>query len=61
MEIAQFDEKEWSSVVSSVLFCNGLIYHRVSGSMFCCVDIVVAVCAYFCLGLNWFGVELGLN
>ena len=52
-------EKEWLSVVSSVLLCNGLLYHRVSGSLFCCVDIVVCCVCIFFLVLNWFGVEIG--
>ena len=46
---------------SSVLLCNGLLCHRVSGSLFCCVDIVVFYVCIFFLGLNWFEVELDLN
>ena len=50
VEIIRFYEKEWSSVVSSVLLCNGLLCHRVSGSLFCCVDIVIwCVSISFCL------------
>ena len=58
MEITRFYEKAWSFVVSSVLLCNGLLYHRVSGSLFCCVDIVVCCVCIFFIGLNWFGVEI---
>ena len=57
VEITWFYEKEWSSVVSSVFLCNGLLCHRVSESMFCCVDIVVCFVCIFFLGLNWFRVE----
>ena len=44
---------------SSVLLCNGLLCHIVSGSMFCCVDIVVCcVCIFFpWFELVWSGIE----
>ena len=53
MEITQFYEKEWSSVVSLVLLCNDLLCHGGSGSMFCCVDIVVCCVVHPGLGLNY--------
>ena len=49
------------SMVSSGWLCNGLLYHEVSGSLFCCVDIVVCCVCIFFLGMNWFGVELVLR
>ena len=52
VEITQFYEKEWSFFVSSVLLCSGILCHRVSGSLFCCVDSVVCYVCIFLLGLN---------
>ena len=61
MEITWFYEGEWVAMVSPVLLCNGLLCHRVSGSLFCYVDIVICCVCIFFLGLDWFGVELGPN
>ena len=54
-------EKVCSFVVSLVLLCNGILCHRVSGSMFCCVNIVVFYVSIFFPWYEVVGVELNLN
>ena len=49
---------------SLVFLCNHFLGHRVSGSMFCCVNIEVFCIVHLGLGLNYiqvFGLEETMN